>query len=112
MKLNIKNEEGIVSITIEGNLVGSDNNELNTELQKIIDSGMVKLIVNMKNVAQLDSFALGILATSGSEIESRNGKLKFAELQPFVATLFKMMRMNDLFDIYDTYEEALDSFKK
>ncbi|MBN1971805.1 MAG: STAS domain-containing protein [Candidatus Delongbacteria bacterium] len=112
MEFNIKKEDGIVTVNINGNLVGNNNNELNSELQKLIEEDSIKIILNLKNVAQLDSYALGVLASSGSEIQNKGGDLKFAELQPFVSTLFKMMRMNDLFDIYETYEEALSAIKK
>jgi len=110
MEIHSQENNGIITLEIKGNLIGSSNNLLNDELLKLIDRDNVKLIINLKQVAQLDSYALGILASSGSEIQQKGGDLKFAELQPFVATLFNMMRMNDIFDLFETYEEALQSF--
>ena len=101
---------GITTLEIKGNLVGSSNNLLNEELLKLTEQENIRLIINLSHVAQLDSYALGILASTGSEIQHKGGDLKFVELQPFVATLFNMMRMNDIFDIYATYDEAVSSF--
>lgn len=110
MEINSVENNGIITLEIKGNLIGSSNNLLNNELLKLAGLDNIKLIINLKNVAQLDSYALGILASSGSEIQNKGGDLKFVELQPFVATLFNMMRMNDIFSIYETYEEAVGSF--
>ena len=110
MEILTHESNGIITLEIKGNLIGSSNNLLNDELLKLTEKENVRLIINLKQVAQLDSYALGILASSGSEIQQKGGDLKFAELQPIVATLFSMMRMNDIFDLHETYEEALQAF--
>lgn len=107
IKKKVKN---IHILTVDGNLIGSNNNFLNEELQKFTAKSGVNVVLNLTEVVQLDSYALGILASSGSEIQQKGGDLKFCNLQPFVSTLFNMMRMNDIFDIFETEAEAVKSF--
>ena len=107
MKIEIVKKNEVIIFNIDGNMIGSNNNILNDELTKIIDQKGIKLIINMRNTPQLDSYALGVLASSGSEIQKNGGNMIFAELKPFVATLFNMMRMNDIFKIFDTLDEAI-----
>lgn len=110
MEYNLRKFDDVTVFDIEGNLVGSNNNILSSELKRLIDNKEVKIVLNMKNVSQLDSYALGILASTGSELQQNGGDMKFCELQPFVSTLFKMMRMDDIFEIYDELDLAVQSF--
>ena len=110
MKIDVERKNDIIIFNIDGNMIGSNNNILNDELNKIIDKKNIKLILNMENTPQLDSYALGVLASSGAEIQKNDGNMVFAELKPFVATLFNMMRMNDIFKIFDTLEEAIQFY--
>ncbi len=111
MEIELKDLNGIKILTADGNLVGSNNNVLNEELQKITTKESALVVMNLKEVAQLDSYALGILASSGSEIQQKGGDLKFCELQPFVTTLFNMMRMNDIFEVFESEAEAVKSYQ-
>ena len=105
-----KRENDIIVLGIEENLIGSNSNDLNDKLEFYIDTDELNIVINMKSVSQIDSYALGVLATSGNTIKENGGNLKFCELQPFVQTIFNMMRMNDIFEIYDSIDEAVSSF--
>ncbi len=115
MEINIErienNNNKIVILHVEGNLIGANNNILNDTLTKLIDKEEVNILINMNSVLQIDSYALGVLTASGNTIKEKDGLLKFAELQTFVQTLFNMMRMNDIFEIFDTVDEAVKSFE-
>ena len=113
MKMKIKKQENNVTIlTAEENLIGNNNTVLNDELNTLIENGDLNIVLNLSSVSQIDSYALGVLSSNGNIIKGKGGALKFAELQTFVQTLFNMMRMNDIFEIYDTIDEAVDSFNK
>ena len=70
----------------------------------------IKLLLSFKDVEHLSSAALGMLITLNKKIEEQAGELKLSDITPQIFEVFKITRLNKLFNIYDTKEEALRSF--
>ncbi len=85
--------------------------EIREELFKLVaDSDGIKLLLSFKTVEHLSSAALGALITLNNQVAERNGTLKLSDITPQIYEVFKITRLNKLFDIYDSMEEALGSF--
>ena len=85
--------------------------EIGDELSKLVqDNPGINLLLSFHHVEHLSSAALGMLITLNKEIEGKSGKLKLSEITPQIYEVFKITRLNKLFDIYDTRDEALKSF--
>ncbi|MBL7033125.1 MAG: STAS domain-containing protein [Candidatus Delongbacteria bacterium] len=111
MEINTRAEGDVTVIRVEGNLIGGNTNQLSGELMKCITEKRVNILVNLAHTAQMDSYSIGVLASTGSELSKLGGVLKFTELQPFIENLFEMMRMTNLFETYDTETDAIRSFR-
>lgn len=70
----------------------------------------IRLLLSFKNVEHLSSAALGMLITLNKTVEEQAGELKLSDITPQIFEVFKITRLNRLFSIYDTKEEALRSF--
>ena len=85
--------------------------EIGDELSKLVTTASeVKLLLSFKNVEHLSSAALGMLITLNNNVKNKAGKLKLSDIDPQIYEVFKITRLNKLFDIYDTKEVALQSF--
>ena len=85
--------------------------EIGDELSKLVqDYPGLNLLLSFQHVEHLSSAALGMLITLNKEIEGKSGKLKLSEIAPQIYEVFKITRLNKLFDIYDSRDEALKSF--
>ncbi|UCE60700.1 MAG: STAS domain-containing protein [Phycisphaerales bacterium] len=85
--------------------------EIGEELGKLVDdAGDVKVLLDFRNVEHLSSAALGMLIKLNKKIGDRGGKLKLSEITPQIYEVFKITRLNKLFEIYDTAGEAMTSF--
>lgn len=86
--------------------------EIGDELSKLVDSEPgVKLLVSFKNVEHLSSAALGMLIKLNKQVSDSRGQLKLADISPPIYEVFKITRLNKLFDIHDSAERALASFQ-
>ena len=110
MNITTRDEGDITIVSVEGNLLGGGTNQLSGELMKCISARKKKILINLAGTSQMDSYSIGVLASTGSELGKVGGVLKFAELQPFIDNIFEMMRMKTIFEVYDTEDEALSSF--
>ena len=85
--------------------------EIGEELDRIVDTEPgVKLLLNFRNVDHLASAALGMLITLKNKVKERNGQLKLSDINRNILEVFKITRLNRVFEIHTTADEALDSF--
>jgi len=85
--------------------------EIGEEFSSLVqDRQGIKLLVSFRNVEHLSSAALGMLITLNRQIDENDGSLKLSDIAPPIFEVFKITRLNKLFDIYDKVEDALNMF--
>ena len=85
--------------------------EIGNELNKIVDEhDKIKMLLNFDSVEHLSSAALGMLITLNAKVGSANGALKLSDISPPIFEVFKITRLNKLFDIHDTAEQAMGTY--
>ena len=70
----------------------------------------VKLLLNFKNVEHLSSAALGMLINLEKEVSRNSGKLMLSNIHPQIYEVFKITRLNKMFEIHETAAQALKFF--
>lgn len=81
---------------------------IGTQLFGLVDEdGRKKIILDFSNVEYLSSAALGKLITLDKKAK---GKLKLCSIRPDIYEVFAITRLNQLFDIAETQEAALEGF--
>jgi len=85
--------------------------EIGDELSQIVSNTKgVRLLVSFKGVEHLSSAALGMLIKLNKQVSEVKGKLKLSDISPQIYEVFKITRLNKLFDIKETADAALGSF--
>ena len=72
----------------------------------------MKLLLTFKNVEHLSSAALGMLITLHKRIADLGGQLKLTDIKPQIYEVFKITRLNKVFDIHDSAAKAKASFAR
>lgn len=73
--------------------------------------GHRNLIVNMANVAYVDSAGLGTLITGLNSLRKSGGNLVLSNLQPRVAQLLELTNLTGVVETFPTEEAAVESMK-
>lgn len=85
--------------------------EIGEELDRLVESEPgIKLLLNFQNVDHLSSAALGMLITLNKKIKERSGLLKLSNINRQIFEVFKITRLNRVFDIHESANEALSVF--
>ena len=85
--------------------------EIGEDLSRLISgSSGIRLLLSFVDVEHLSSAALGMLIKLNKEVKDSSGTLKLSDIAPQIYEVFKITRLNKLFDIHNTKEEALASF--
>ena len=105
---------GIITVEfVDKNILEEANiQKIGDELSQIVEGqGNPKLLVSFENVEHLSSAALGTLITINNKIRQKGGQLRLASIDKQIYEVFVITKLNKLFQIHDTYEKALNSFK-
>lgn len=85
--------------------------EITDELRAFVEAHpKICLILSFRNVEHLSSAALSMLITLNNKVKEVGGILKLSEIVPAIYELFKITRLNTLFDIHDSEDAAIASF--
>lgn len=85
--------------------------EIGEELKSLTESEAgIKLLLDFGRMDHLASTALGMLITLHKKVQEQNGALKLSNINRQIFQVFKITRLNRVFDIHDTAKQALESF--
>lgn len=80
------------------------------EIAALVDAGAnPKLVLSFVNVEHLSSAALGTLITINNRVRAKSGQLRLCNIDPQIYEVFAITRLNKLFQIHTTAEEAIKS---
>jgi anti-sigma B factor antagonist len=81
-------------------------------LLSLIDQGNRQLVVDLNDVAFIDSSGLGALVSALKTIKRSDGAgdVRLARVQPGVVSLLEIIRLNRVFTTYPGVRDAVESF--
>ncbi|MFQ5501173.1 MAG: STAS domain-containing protein [Phycisphaerae bacterium] len=85
--------------------------EIQEELSRLVEAKAgSNLLLSFDNVEHMSSAALGMLITLRKKVEEQKGKLKLSDINPQIYEVFKITRLNKMFDIHPSIDKATASF--
>lgn len=106
MKINQKDKDGIQIIELSGEVDFHTSPDLRKLLQEIIEKKLEKVLINLKNVKYIDSSGLATFVEALQKVKRYNGKLILTDLLPSVRGVFEIAKLDRVFSLVDTQEEA------
>ena len=110
MKIAQKQNNDITIFNIDGDIDINSSPEMREAFEGIASAKTMKIVVNLSNVSYVDSSGLATLVEMLKKTRSYDAKLRLASLAPKVKSLFEITKLEQLFDIFDTEEEASANF--
>lgn len=113
MKITTNEKYQATVIQLKGNLVGGpDAQTFRSKLYDLIEENKNKVVVDMANVKFMNSSGLGILISGYTTLKNASGELKLAHISDNVQGVLNITKLNQIFNVYDSVDEALKSFDK
>ena len=83
--------------------------ELKQVLADSIESGRVRIVIDLTETTFLDSTALGVLIGAVKRLRSRDGALAIVNSDENIAKTFEITGLDQIFTIVGTREEAIEA---
>ena len=105
-----KGPKGVVVVQVEGQLIVGNRHELKDVVQAALERGERRLLIDFSGTGYIDSSGLGALVSISKRIREKGGELRLAGLNDDLRSLFELTKLDTLFAITETPEQALTSF--
>lgn len=92
--------------------LGDGNGTLKDKVQSLVFQGHKQIALNLGGLSYMDSAGLGELVSVHSTISRAGGQVKIFNLTKRVSDLLTITKLLTVFDVYDTPQEAMGSFKE
>ena len=81
--------------------------EITASLDAVIENKPMRLVVDVSGVTYIDSAGLAALVLAMQKVEAYGGHFSLAGCQPIVRSIFRMSRLDEVFQIFTTADAAL-----
>jgi len=100
----------IVLIRISGRVTVTDGTpEFDAALQRLVQLGHVKLILDVAEVPYIDSTALGAILRTHATVTRRGGTLKLLHVKGHVRELLELTRLLSVLEAFESEAQAFAS---
>jgi len=112
MKIEERALENVVVLDLKGKLtIGEGDALLKETIQKLIDQGHNKLLLNLEDVPYVDSAGLGEIVRTYTTVSRQGGSLKLLNLTKRITDLLAITKLLTVFDTFESEAEAVSSFQ-
>ena len=75
----------------------------------VVDGQSPRILLDFAGVSHMSSSALGMLITLHKRVREKGGQLRLCNIQPGIYEVFVITRLNEIFQIFRSRAEAMDS---
>ncbi|MEW6061571.1 MAG: STAS domain-containing protein [Bacteroidota bacterium] len=113
IKSSTVDEGRVVILEPKGSLVGGDEtDELKQTVQKLLEGGNRKLIIDLGDVEYLNSSAIGVLVSAHTSYLNRQGKLILCNVNKSITNVFVVTKLSTIFNTAEGREDAIYAIAK
>ena len=110
MSFSIKKEGEVVVVDVEGQLIVGNRQELKDLVFAALDKGDRRILIDFSQTGYIDSSGLGALVSISKRVREAGGELRLSGLNEDLRSLFELTKLDTLFAIAETPQQALSSF--
>ena len=80
------------------------------QLKQLYEQPKTKLILNLEDIDFIDSTGFGVFLSIMKTANNSYGFFKICNIHPDVMELFKLLKLHNVFEIYNTLDDCVNSF--
>jgi len=101
---------GVTVVKVDGQLIVGNRQELKDLVFAALDKGERRILIDFSQTGYIDSSGLGALVSISKRVREAGGELRLSGLNEDLRSLFELTKLDTLFAIAETPQQALSSF--
>jgi anti-sigma B factor antagonist len=106
-QLSVSKEGGIHVVAIQGSLADEGNLQAKEAFLHLLNEKPQRIVVDLSQMDYISSSGIGLLVSVLRRCRQAGIWMGLASLRPEIFELFKLTRLNQVFEIFDTRAAAL-----
>jgi anti-sigma B factor antagonist len=112
LETSIKDVDGLKVIDATGEIDVYTAPQFKEAVNQVISLGQLHLIINMTQVTYMDSSGFGTLLSATKRLRPEGGTINLVACSNSIDRMLRITRLNTVFGIYGTVEEAIAAVGK
>jgi anti-anti-sigma factor len=104
-------DKDVLILRADGGINKDNAREFVADLEKLVDAGLTKIIVDCEGLDHISSFGIGVLLRVHKRIAKLGGNVKLAGIHSGLVRILQIARVDELFDIYPDVNRARLAFR-
>ena len=111
LQISIREFGDVTILDLQGRAtIGADSDLLSGYLQRLVANGAQKLLLNLANVTQFDSWGISAIIGTHLSLSRHGGSLKLLCPGGRVRAVLRVIRLPDIIPTFEDEAQALASF--
>jgi anti-sigma B factor antagonist len=111
LELRQREREGVTILDLSGRITaGEEATLLRERLREMAESGVMRVVMNLKEVDYIDSTGLGGLVICYTTLKKAGGALKLLNLSKRNIELLVLTKLATVFEIFTEEQDSVNSF--
>ncbi len=111
MAIEKRKIEEILVLDIHNDLDVENAQAVRSAIEDSIRSQKYEVIINLADVPLVTSRGIGTLITSQTKLKKYGGDMRICNVSEQNMSVFKVTKLNTIFQIFSSEEEAINSYK-
>ncbi|MCF7873022.1 MAG: STAS domain-containing protein [Candidatus Omnitrophica bacterium] len=111
MKISEEKRDDTIIVSVSGEINIDTSPDLRKAFDQYTQQGIKKVIIDCVNLTYIDSSGLATLIELMQRLKKIEGELKICNLENKVKSVFEVTKLDKLFDICASQEQAVERFK-
>lgn len=104
--------ENLAVIDIEDKLMTDEHIQLlHNAAGEMLKEGCKNIIIDLSKIKRINSMGLGSLISLFTNIRNEEGTMKIGGLNEFVKNVLNITKLIEIFEVFPTKEDAVESYK-
>jgi anti-sigma B factor antagonist len=111
VEIDVRTQDQVKIIKLRGKLnLGAALDRTNETIKDLLDAGESRFLLDLQEVPTIDSSGIGLLVRYLTAAKQRGGALKLLSPSKFAMQTLKLVRVVNLFEIFEEQQAAITSF--
>ncbi|RME81512.1 MAG: anti-sigma factor antagonist [Caldilineae bacterium] len=110
MEIHVERDNTIAVVAVSGDVDAGTAPQLRQQFDELLGDGEQNFVIDLSGVAFMDSSGLATLVQLFKRVRIGHGDVRLCGLQPEVRRIFELTRLDRVFDVFPSRQEAVASY--
>jgi anti-sigma B factor antagonist len=113
VEIDVRTQDQVKIVKLKGRLnLGPALDRTNETILDLMKAGQTCFVLDLEEVPTIDSSGIGLLVRHMTMAKQRGGSLKLLKPSKFALQTLKLVRVLNLFEVFDEQQAAVNSFQR